>query len=618
MDELAHIPAGYGYARYLDYRLNPEHPPLLKALAAAPLLILSPHFPAESAAWTTDVNGQWIAGSQFLYESGNDAETLVFWSRLLPVLLTLLTGVLIYIWARELMGPVWAAAPTALFLLSPHVLAHGRYVTTDAVAALGAVGSAYFFLKFLLRPSPKHLVWAGLAFGVAQLTKFSAVLLVPYFALLLFAFYLFGLIRDFRRTDPGSRLPRFGKRAWRYLRSLAVIFVIGYLLVVYPAYALFTWNYPPAKQTADTTYILQSFAQGPPPPGETCRPVRCLAEANILLTKHAATRPIAQYMLGVLMVMQRSSGGNTAYFLGQVSAKGSPWYFPVAYALKEPLPVILLVAGALAFAFVAAVTAIRRRGFGGALRRYFDHHFSQFAILLFVVFYWAYSIKSPLNIGFRHLFPALPFLYILTAGAWQRWIFTHAPEENIGNFPAALRGWLRYAAGAAAKYALFVVLLFWFLLESLFAYPHYLSYFNQIGGGTAEGYRYITDSNYDWGQDLLRLRDFMNAHPEIDRIAVDYFGGGSVPYFLGGRAAAGWSSEKGDPRDSGIRWFAVSVNNLQGGIQPRATGFNRRPEDEYRWLTAARNFDVSACLFMGCVPEPDYKAGASIFIYKLQ
>lgn len=69
MDELAHIPAGYSYVRYLDYRLNPEHPPLVKALAALPLLFQNLNFPTDKSAWQNDVNGQWEVGAQFLYES---------------------------------------------------------------------------------------------------------------------------------------------------------------------------------------------------------------------------------------------------------------------------------------------------------------------------------------------------------------------------------------------------------------------------------------------------------------------------------------------------------------------------------------------------------------------
>src|SRR3990167_8417797 len=72
MDELAHIPSGYGYLKYFDYRLNPEHPPLVKMLAALPLAFMDLNFPTESISWQDDVNGQWITGTKFLYESGNN------------------------------------------------------------------------------------------------------------------------------------------------------------------------------------------------------------------------------------------------------------------------------------------------------------------------------------------------------------------------------------------------------------------------------------------------------------------------------------------------------------------------------------------------------------------
>src|SRR3990167_1240914 len=72
MDELAHIPAGYGYVKFFDYRLNPEHPPLVKIISAIPLTFLDLNFPKEHASWQDDVNGQWTAGTQFFYESGND------------------------------------------------------------------------------------------------------------------------------------------------------------------------------------------------------------------------------------------------------------------------------------------------------------------------------------------------------------------------------------------------------------------------------------------------------------------------------------------------------------------------------------------------------------------
>src|SRR3989338_6754744 len=178
MDELAHIPAGYSYLNNLDYRLNPEHPPLVKMAAGLPLLFLDLNFPTDDPAWSEKVNGQWDMGSTFLYWAGNDADQIIQWARTGPMILTLILIIFVYIWSKELMGEWWALLPTIGVALSPHFLAHGHYVTTDIGAALGVVISIYYFNRYLISPNKKSLIIAGIAFGIAQLTKFSALILV--------------------------------------------------------------------------------------------------------------------------------------------------------------------------------------------------------------------------------------------------------------------------------------------------------------------------------------------------------------------------------------------------------------------------------------------------------
>lgn len=613
MDELAHIPAGYGYARYLDYRLNPEHPPLLKALSAVPLLFANVHFPTDKPAWTTDINGQWIAGTQFLYESGNDSEAIVRLSRLAPMLLTILFIVLIWVWSRELMGPRWALVPAALFALSPHVLAHGHYVTTDIAAAFGILLATWTFLKFLYTPGKKTIVWAGLAFGVAQLLKFSAVLLIPYFVALVI---LFLLVRWFSRRNSIKNLPAHPWSFWRYVGGTLGVFIVGTALI-WAVYGLFTLGYPIERQVSDTKFTLESYKGGPAPAGERCELSRCPADAVIWMSGNPVTRPLAQYALGVLMVEQRAAGGNTSFFLGSVASVGSAWYFPMVYLLKEPLPVLAIIF----IAILAAIASAMRKVEHGQLRRqlaaYFSSRFTQIALLLFVVFYWWYSIRSPLNIGMRHLMPAIPFMYILAASAWRNW---SAPLlSQVGTKLQRVFHNFRAVFASALKVGLLGLLLVWLLIETLTSAPYFLSYFNEAGGTVVNGYRHVTDSNYDWGQDLLRLKAWADEHPEAQLIAVDYFGGGSPFHTLGTRAVA-WQSSKGsplesrNPADAGIDYLAVSVNTLQNAIQPTTKGFTRAPSDEYRWLTALRPPKPGT----GNVPEPDYKAGTSIFIYKLR
>ncbi len=213
-------------------------------------------------------------------------------------------------------------------------------------------------------------------------------------------------------------------------------------------------------------------------------------------------------------------------------------------------------------------------------------NFSESAMLLFILTYMGYSVKSPLNIGVRHLLPIMPFVYILTVAGIKSWLKSNhfKRQVKIG----------------------FVILLFGiYIWDNFSAYPFYISYFNDLVG-TNNGWKYVTDSNYDWGQDFKRLAAFVDNPPpgeKIDKIAVDYFGGALPEYYLGNKAIR-WRSDKGNPKDINVRWLAVSVNTLQGAKGKLHDNLPRTPEDEYRWLTDYEH--------------PYARAGKSIFIYKLE
>lgn len=619
-DELAHIPAGYGYVHNLSYDLNPEHPPLIKALAMLPVLMfVNPTFPTNNPAWTTEVNGEWDMGTAFLYQSGNNANEIIQVGRVMPILVTILTIILVYFLARRMIGTLWALLPTFLFALDPTVLGQGHYVTTDLGAAFGVVLATFFFLKYIDDPSTKNLWYAGLTFGVAQITKFSTPLLVPLFIFLFVVLWLRDLVAQWGVTDASRRAKTFFVRLCRSAWKCILIFAIGYAIIVYPVYFLFTAGYPIQKQVSDTTTTLTSFASGPTPAGQLCSGMRCLADADIWMSKHYVTRPIAEYTLGVLMALQRVDGGNTIYFLGAVRGSGGWIYFPVLFLLKEPIPTLIIVFLALVLALWWIIKKTLKHWLGrGAptvgqrMMDYLTNHFSEFSLASFVVLYWGYSMHSPLNIGVRHILPTIPLIFILAAVVWKKWII----QLNFASVGTVARS---FAAGAA-KYGFLILLLAWLLLETLFAAPYFLSYFNEFGGGVSGGYHFVTDSNYDWGQDLIRLQSWVNANPQVDKIAVDYFGGGDPEYYLPGKAVP-WSSSMGNPADQGIHWLAVSVNTLEGAIQPLAPGQTRNASDTYAWLTALRPpADATGTWLggtMGNVPTPDYRIGTSIFVYHL-
>lgn len=611
MDELAHIPAGYSYVKYLDFRLNPEHPPLLKALSGLPLLSQNLTFPENHKSWREDVNGQWDSGTEFLYKSGNDADKIIFLARIFPIILTLLTIILIYIWSRELLGVWWSLLPTLIFGLSPTVLAHGHYVTTDIAATFGTLLATFAFISFLLNQKASRLIAAGIALGIAELMKFSNILLIPFFAAITLIFYLAEIKRE-KDTNLNTKKTEWLRKGWHYAKSFILINIIC-LILIFGVYFIFTINYPIEKQVNDTEFILSGFSP------------RWLADVNIELAKNQILRPLGEYILGFLMVLQRSSGGNTGYFLGEVSAGGWWYYFPVVFLLKEPLPSLLLIALAILLGIWNIVAAARRSA--PYLKLFLDYlgtHFTEFSMLLFTVFYWVYSMKSPLNIGIRHLLPTIPFIYILATGAIKMWFC----KEKRDNHPSYKRTYFlgdglsansRRRTKPRAKTIILAALLLWFALETIHANPQFLSSFNEIGGGTYGGYRYVTDSNYDWGQDLKRLKGWVDERNEddnqdnnIQKIAVDYFGGGNPKYYLGDKHEE-WRSAKGNPREENIEWLAISVNTLTQAFAKKALGFERKVEDEYQWLGELRQEREK---FVP-IPKPDFRIGTSIFVYHL-
>jgi len=546
MDELAHLPAGYSYLTQKDMRLNPEHPPLIKELAAFPLVFIKGiNFPSEIKAWKNDVNGQWDFGNNFLFKSNNPADKMIFWGRIPMILFLILLGFYIFKWTKEAFGNKAGLLSLFFFSFSPTFLAHGRLVTTDVGAAAGAFIATYYFLKVLKEPSKKNIILSGIAFGLAELCKFSLILLIPFFALLAIIHWFVG----------------FGN--WRkYLKIFIFVLLIGYVLVGI-FYQYIVLNYPPEKQVSDTAFILNSFK------------IRPLANLLIWMADKPILRGYSQYGLGLAMVLQRASGGNTTYFLGEVSAAGWKNYFPIVYLIKEPLVFHIFTL----FAILYAVYLIKKPFWKNTFTRMKDwikEHFTEFSMLIFIGIYWATSLNSNLNIGVRHLLPVFPFTFSLVALMIVK--FLKGPYLKL-------------------KYFVFGFLILWQVVSVIKIYPHYLAYFNEIIGGPNLGYTYVVDSNLDWGQDLKRLKQLVDEKG-IEKIYVDYFGGTDAQYYLKTKYAPWWGTRNPEELPKGS-YLAVSATFLQGGRGTPAPGFNQ-PQGFYHWLDEY---------------TPIAKIGYSIFVY---
>jgi hypothetical protein len=586
MDEKAHIPASYTYVHYLDMRLNPEHPPLLKILSGIPLLFLDVTFPTESVEWTEGVNEQWTLGDRFLHE--NNAHLITFLSRIPIILLSVLLGWLLFRWTREFVGDWFALGALLLYTANPNIIAHSHYVTTDIGIAFAIFLALYYGVRWLKNPSQKNTLFFGLTLGVAQLIKFSAFLLYPFFGLLtlLFALTLAKQGKDILQTTQNA-LRKIGTM-WLLLLEASLIS----LLPLWVVYAIFNWNIP------DTNLLILIETQLPNEGIPKIFKSLALSFINIPLLA-----PFTEYLLGLAMVFVRVTGGNTYYFFGEVSNTANPFYFPLVFLIKETLPVLFGLFLACIFGVRSLCKSFRKNTFSlskwsCAFKNLLQKHITLFTMGMFIFLYSYLSITGNLNIGLRHLFPIIPLLFIFALVAIH-----HLYKVLAQTSPLSAN--------------IFVgCFFFWVITIPIFSYPSYLSYFNESVGGPQNGYLYVTDSNYDWGQDLKNLKVWVDRHnnycldpviamkqdidcsslglPKIEQLRIDYFGGSSPEYWFGDIFIP-WNEHK-DPEPG---WYALSIGFLQESIYKEK--FPR--EKSYEWLTSIQPID---------------RAGDSIFIFYIK
>jgi len=360
-DETAHVGAGLSYLRTGEFKINLQHPPLLKEIAALPLVMSAVPFPMSEADWkeVTDPPDpflQWQIGSAVIYDGG-DPDGVMFRARLPFVLLTLALIAAVFAWGRVLIGPGAAAVAAGLVALDPSIVAHGALVTTDTGFALAAVLFLWALWRWLVRRTLTDLVIAGLALGAALAAKFTGVLLLPVTLALVVAATRWVPSIPGKSSGPGDPYAseEKGARYFWVIVALAILVVVA-VLVIHALYFL---------------------------------------PADPLL-----------YIKGALRVNADHDPTYRPYMAG--SFKQHFWtYYIVAWLLKEPLPAIILFACGLVALFRRdrTVTAMDRA----------------FLVLPPLALFLFYTLLSH-NLGFRYVIPALPFMH-LVAGAGAAWLW---------------------------------------------------------------------------------------------------------------------------------------------------------------------------------------------------
>ncbi len=374
-DEGIHLFAGAEYVENGTYWMNLEHPPLMKDLAGLSLRSLGLRPPAGGDSRDRTPQNDYL---RFLYLNRVPAhEILQAARRPFPFLLGLLI-VLVWAAARALAG-TWAGFLAAgLIALDPGFVAHASLVHSDVGAALTMTAALFLLLAAARRGSAALWIAAGLALGVALATKFTAVLLIPLYAVV----PLLALLAEGdRRTVRSAAGKALGAAA-----AGAIAFAL--LAGIYAVHLR-------AMSAGKATECVVQFLQGRGAPPE-------------VIDRHAslsrAVPSLGHWAAGLKGVMLLGAGEreNVNFFRGETSRHGFLAYFPAAFAVKST-PALLLV-------FALMLVPGRRELAGYAVG----------GMLLAASFYFAVSVPSSFNIGVRHLFPIYPLLAVAGASVLVR------------------------------------------------------------------------------------------------------------------------------------------------------------------------------------------------------
>ena len=502
-DEPNHVTRGIAILRTGDYRLSLDHPPLANVLEALPVAWRQSGFSPDLPAWRNEQT--WRAARATVWADPDAGLRLIRGARPMVLIFTLGLGLLIFLWAAALFGRWGGVLALALYALDPTMIAHGGLATTDMAAACTMLLAMYLLRGYLRRPSPGRLLLAGVGLGLALAAKFSMLILLPIVGLVLLVVAL-QLPRDVEYPT-GWPMTR-GRRFWRAAGAYAVMLLVSGVVV----WGMYGFNVEPL-----------GAKPGQPLPASASRMDRLPV-------------PALQYLRGVKTVLTDTQG-HRAYLLGRIDRTGTGWwyYFPVALAVKTPLPELLLIAGMLLLALLPRVRARL------ALGR------DEWLLLLLpagVYFLAALGVLGvSLNLGLRHIMPLSAFLLVL-AGGWASVLHPRARGPVLGCLLAAQ------------------------LASVLCAFPDFIAYFNEPGRLLNAQQPVLIDSNYDWGQDLGRLAEFQRQG-DWGTVYFSYFGT-AAPEAYGisyvPLAGLGVMREAPPPDWPTMRgYLAISLTNLYGG-----------------------------------------------------
>jgi Dolichyl-phosphate-mannose-protein mannosyltransferase len=464
-DEGAHTFAGYSYLTRGDFGMNPEHPPLVKMIAALPLLRWQVEYPNLPPMFFKFPS--FIGAKEFFY-SGQNADAMLFRARIAVATLTIAAALVVFAAAYEMFNSTAALIALLLFVFEPNLITHGSFVTTDMAVSLFLFATVYAFYRYVKRPSIWRLALTGILAGLTLASKHSGILWIPILCLL--------ALVEIARNDQSSPLCKGGRL--RCILRLAASLVLVGLISFGILWSFYGFRYQARPQGQVMIPTLAEYAADIQHPWE---------QKTILFAAQHRLLP-ESYLIGLTDVLVFPEKYMTMYLFGKLYRHARWFYFPAAFLIKSTLGFLLL----LLLVTVAVAGQLKER----------------WRELLFLLVppavYLMAATQSGFNIGVRHILPIYPFCVVLAAyAAWR--LAQHG------------RRW-RYAV------ALLLVL---HCVSSLYAFPNYLPYSNEIWGRSGKTYKYLSDSNVDWAQQLKSTKKYLDEHG-IKDCWFDYAGRGWV------------------------------------------------------------------------------------------
>lgn len=547
VDEPLHAVSAYRAVFDHDFLMNTEDPPLWK------YWMMLPHRRGEldAAADTSEIDpvlGGFLISTPQLFQSQKiDGAEFVNRSRYMMLVIGILLGAAIMRWSYELAGPAAAMVAATLFCLDPGFLGHSPLLKNDVAVSLVFCCIAWTTWRIGRNATVWNLVALVLLAGCAATVKFSGLLAGPMVLCML------GL----RALMPQSwRIVRLELRSRRSRISGALLITLVCMLFawffIWASYGFrFEASTDPRhqinfnaeyEQVASNRQLASSAAA--PQPG--------LPEAIVRFSYDHRLVP-ESWLFGLLHTYG-SSLVRASFLLGEVSETGWWYYFPLTFLFKSPL----MTLAATVTTIVLLLIPRNRSSLRAA-------HWSMICLLAPLLIYGISALRTNLNLGVRHLFPFYAILFIL-----------------IGVAVSHTMLWVPVSRIRRALIVLGMLL----AAETLPAYPHYISFFNIAC--RSDRLHLLSDSNFDWGQDLKYVAAWQTENPGI-KTYLGYWGPAD-PRFYGiqytnipGGFAMGHADEHSEMTEPGV--LMISATLLQGVNFPPQTrdyyfSLRERPPEE--------------------------------------